>query len=458
MEMSDAVSLRRRLTWYVVVTLLIMTTISGVLIYRGTTTEAEEIFSASLVQTARILDGLISRDSIESNRQQLIRALERNPESHEYERKLFFAVLDEDRQILLHSRKSPEIPDAVISSGFSEFNHKDRTWFTFTLESSRDDLLIVVGERGEIRAEITEYIGSGLLLPLIVLLPLFLWLLALIVRVALKPLQDVADQVRQQDLKDLKTIDVKGVPGEISPLVVALNQMITDLDAAYVRERRFVSDASHELRNPLASLLINVDNAIEESRDAESIESLQSMKVSIKRLTHLVAQLLELSHFENPQSNRELEVVDLGRVCERVIESFKRQVEAKSLTIKLLEPEGDCTLMGVDSLLTSLVSNLVDNAIKFSDPGCEVRLRCYRDGKDLVLAVDDSGAGLDSTEHEKVLGRFYRAGDTNVSGAGLGLSIVRSIAQIHSAQIEMGESDLGGLAVRVRFQTSEARA
>ena len=180
--------------------------------------------------------------------------------------------------------------------------------------------------------------------------------------VALKPLQDVVDQVRQQDLKDLKTIDVEGVPGEIGPLVAALNQMITDLDAAYVRERRFVSDASHELRNPLASLLINVDNAIEESRDAESIESLQSMKASIKRLTHLVAQLLELSHFENPQSNRELEVVDLGRICERVIESFKHQVEARSLTITLVEPEGDCTLMGVDSLLTSLVSNLVDNA------------------------------------------------------------------------------------------------
>jgi two-component system sensor histidine kinase QseC len=244
LEMTDAASLRWRLTWYVVVTLLIMTTLSGVLIYRGTTDEAEEIFSASLVQTARILDGLISRDSIESNRQQLILALERNPESHEYERKLFFAVLDADGEVLLHSRQSPEIPDAVINSGFSEFNHKGRTWFTFTLESSRDDLLIVVGERGEIRAEITEYIGGGLLLPLIILLPLFLWLLALIVRVALQPLQDVADQVRQQDLKDLKTIDVKGVPGEISPLVAALNQMITDLDAAYARERRFVSDAS----------------------------------------------------------------------------------------------------------------------------------------------------------------------------------------------------------------------
>ncbi len=456
--MTDAVSLRQRLTWYVVATLLVMTTISGVIIYRGTTNEADEIFSASLVQTARILEGLISRDTIESNRVQLTQVLERDPEAHEYERKLFFAVLDANGQILLHSRKSPEIPDEVIDSGFSEFKFKDRKWFTFTLESDRDDLLIVVGERSEIREEITEYVGSGLLLPLIFLLPLFLWLLSQIVRVALQPLQHVADQVRQQDLKDLKAINVAGIPSEISPLVAALNQMIADLDSAFARERRFVSDASHELRNPLASLLINVDNAIEESRDADSIESLQSMKTSIKRLTHLVAQLLELSHFENPQTNREFEPVDLGRICEHVMDSFKPQADAKSLAFELMPQAEDCRLMGVDSLLTSLVSNLVDNAIKFSDPGCEVRLRCYRDGKDLVLAVDDSGAGLDSTEHEKVLGRFYRAGDTNASGAGLGLSIAKSIAQIHSAQIELGESDLGGLTVSVRFQTSEARA
>jgi K+-sensing histidine kinase KdpD len=102
-------------------------------------------------------------------------------------------------------------------------------------------------------------------------------------------------------------------------------------------------------------------------------------------------------------------------------------------------------------LLTSLVTNLVDNAIKYSGAGCKIRVCCYRDEKSLVLAVDDSGAGLDAGEHEKVLGRFYRAADTNTRGAGLGLSIVNSIAQIHSAQVELGESDLGGLAIKIRF-------
>ncbi len=449
--MPDTVSLRRRLTWYVVIILLLMTTASGVMIYQGTTHEADEIFSASLVQTSRLLDGLITRARIESDKEQLTRALERGPDAHEYERKLFFAVLDANNQVLLHSRRSPDIPHEVINTGFSEFKFKGEKWLTFALESSHDDLLIVVGERSEIREEITEYIGGGLLFPLILLLPVGLWLLWHIVGVALTPLQHVSDQLRQQNLKHLKTIDVDDVPVEISPLVSALNQMINDLDAAYARERRFVSDASHELRNPLAALLINVDNAIEESRGAESIETLQSMKVSIQRLSHLVAQLLELSHFENPLASRKFAKVDLYQICGRVVSSLKTQAAAKQQEIELEPTDDSCVLNGIDSLLSSLVTNLVDNAIKYSGEGCKIRVRCYRDENKLVLEVDDSGVGLDADEHEKVLGRFYRAADTNSRGAGLGLSIVKSIAQIHSTQVELGESDLGGLAIKIRF-------
>ena len=449
--MPDSASLRRRLTWYVVIILLLLTTASGVIIYQGTTHEADEIFSASLVQTSRILDGLISRADLESHKEQLTRALERGPDAHEYERKLFFAVLDANDQVLLHTRQSPDIPHEVISTGFSEFEFNGEKWLTFALESSHDDLLIIVGERSEIREEITEYIGGGLLFPLILLLPAGLWLLWQIIGVALKPLQHVTDQLQQQNLKDLKTIDVDDVPTEISPLVSALNQMITDLDAAYARERRFVSDASHELRNPLASLLINVDNAIEESYGRESVEPLQSMKTSIQRLAHLVAQLLELSRFENPRESRKFTRVDLYQICGRVVNSLEAQAAVRQQQIELQPTDDSCELNGIDSLLTSLVTNLVDNAIKYSGAGCKIRVCCYRDEKSLVLAVDDSGAGLDAGEHEKVLGRFYRAADTNTRGAGLGLSIVNSIAQIHSAQVELGESDLGGLAIKIRF-------
>jgi len=449
--MQASRSLRLRLTWYVVATLLTLTSLSGIAIYMGTTKEADEIFSASLVQTARIIDGLVTRDAIDTSQRELQRKLELGPSAHDYERKLFFAVLDADGKLLLHSREAPDLPKAGIASGFSEFRYKRKKWFTFALESSEDDLLVVVGERSGVREEITEYIGGGLLLPLILLLPLVLWMLWHIVGVALRPLQTVTDQVREQDLRRLTPIDVSGVPREISPLVDALNQMIVDLDVAYLRERRFVSDAAHELRNPLASLLINVDNAIEETHEEDALDSLQSMKVSIRRLSHLVSQLLALSHLEKGDSGAVFEPVDLARVCAGAIAAAQAEAETKSITLELIAADTGCELAGAKPLLESLVSNLLDNALLYAGSGSRVLLQCRREGGELVLTVDDSGPGLDVEQREKAPGRFYRAGDTNRSGAGLGLSIVKTIAQSHSAGVELSESKLGGLCVTVRF-------
>jgi len=444
-------SLRLRLTWYVVVTLFSLTSLSGIAIYMGTTQEADEIFSASLVQTARIIDGLVSRETIETSRLQLQSALEQGPLAHSYERKLFFAVLDADGNLLLHSREAPDLPEADIASGFSEFRYNRKKWFTFALESSEDGLLIVVGERSGVREEITEYIGGGLLLPLILLLPLVLWMLWHIVGVALQPLQTVTEQVREQDLRRLKPIDVSDVPREISPMVEALNQMIEDLDAAYLRERRFVSDAAHELRNPLASLLINVDNAIEETREEDTLDSLRSMKISIRRLSHLVSQLLALSHLEKADTGVAVEPVDLARVCAGAIAAAQAEAETKSITLELIAADSGCELVGAKPLLESLVSNLLDNALRYAGSGSRVQLQCCREGGELVLTVDDSGPGLDAEQREKAPGRFYRAGDTNLGGAGLGLSIVKTIAQSHRASVQLSESKLGGLCVTVRF-------
>ncbi len=449
--MADDASLRKRLTWYLIGVMVLVMLVSGILIYRDTLHEADEVFDASLVQTARILSGLISRDSVESSREQLEQALERGPDAHKYERKLFFAVFDADGKRLLHSRGAPEIARDAIESGFSRIHLQAKNWFIFTLESDPDNLLIVVGEQAGIREEITEYIGGDLVLPLLLMLPAIIWLLWHIVGVALRPLQSVADQVRQQNLKDLKPIDVVGVPREIGPLVTALNQMIADLDAAYARERRFAGDAAHELRNPLAGLLINVDNALEESHGREVVDSLQGMKASIQRLSRLVGQLLELSRFENPRASHQFQPVDPAQICRGVAAEFAGQAAARDIELELSLPDKPCSLDGVEPLLNSLLSNLVDNAIKFSDEGSRVRIGCVCEGSEIMLRVEDSGAGLEPGEHERVLGRFYRAGDTNKPGAGLGLSIVKSIADIHAATVELGESGLGGLRIEVRF-------
>jgi two-component system sensor histidine kinase QseC len=250
----------------------------------------------------------------------------------------------------------------------------------------------------------------------------------------------------------LKRIDVDGVPREISPLVEALNQMITDLDAAYLRERRFVSDASHELRNPLASLLINIDNAIEESYEREVMDTLRSMKISIQRMSHLVSQLLALSNLEKAGASVDFEAVDLAQVCANVVSAARAQADAKSISLEFQKPDTACQLNGSQTLLESMLSNLVDNALRYCDSGSRVRVSCRRDGNQLLLMVDDSGPGLDADQRERAPGRFYRAGDTNLAGAGLGLSIVKTIANSHGGELQLSESTLGGLCVSLRFQ------
>ena len=122
------------------------------------------------------------------------------------------------------------------------------------------------------------------------------------------------------------------------------------------------------------------------------------------------------------------------------------------MTLDWQAPDTACRLRGSQTLLESLVSNLVDNAIRYCGSGCRVQLRCRQEGDELVLTVDDSGPGLDAEQREKATGRFYRAGDTNLTGAGLGLSIVKTIAKSHAGRVELSESTLGGLCVSVRFQ------
>ena len=478
--MAKSVSIRRRLVWYVLVTTLVMSVVTGVGVYRGTTHEADEIFDAALVQTARILDGLLTRQAIEANRHDLEQALDRavsvknrenrndeededededeneDEELHAYEKKLFFLIQESNGEVLLKSHFAPELTAETLTiedanSGFDDIIIKNKGWITFTMRASDPGLWIVVGERSDVRKEVTEYIGSALLTPLVLILPVVLFFLWRIVSLALRPLQQAIDEVEQQDIKKLKKMTVENMPMEIKPLLEAINQMVEKLDEGYQRERRFVSDASHELRNPLAALLINVENALEENQDEDVVESLTSMKQSISRLSHLVSQLLLLSHSENPLSSQDFTSVDLNTLCQSVIETHKEKALTKRQLIQFESTDEDCHVKGVESLLNSLVSNLLDNAIKYCPEACEIKLACLKQNEDIVISVDDSGPGLNSELRTSVVDRFVRAEGTKETGAGLGLSIVKSITEIHEASMFLGDSRLGGLSVQIAF-------
>jgi len=137
--------------------------------------------------------------------------------------------------------------------------------------------------------------------------------------------------------------------------------------------------------------------------------------------------LLALSHFENPDIVSEFEWVDLAQVCKRVVDSRQSQAAVKSITLEMQSPATQCRIKGSEPLLESLLSNLVDNAILHCPRASRVRVGCFREGSELLLAVDDSGPGLDAAQREKAPGRFYRAADTNTDGAGLVTDLLQNL-------------------------------
>ncbi len=443
------------------ITTLVMSLVTGLAVYQGISHEADEIFDAALVQAGRILDGIMTRQAIEANRHHLERALERTidietqddegKERQAYEKKLFFIILDNNGATLLKSPSAPDLTLNTLTAGFSRFEHDNQTWIGLTLKGSDEDLWIIVGERNDIREEVTKSIGISLLTPLLLIFPIILFFLWRTISLALQPLQNVVEAVRRQDLNHLKPVSVDRMPTEIDPLLIAINQMVGKLDSAYQREKRFVSDTSHELRNPLAALLINVDNALEENSDSEAAESLESMKLSITRLSHLVSQLLFLSYSENPLVSKDFDPIDLSHLCGSMVEHHRVSALARGQVINFNTTENSFQVDGAESLLASLVSNLLDNAVKYSPEKSTIEVSCLYEGNDIVIRVEDSGKGLSPELQAQIVNRFVRLGNHKVAGAGLGLSIVRSIAEVHSATMELSHSELGGLAISIRF-------
>jgi two-component system, OmpR family, sensor histidine kinase QseC len=453
--MPDTNSIRRRLTKYLVSLMFLLTFFSDLSVYIGTTHEADELFDAGLVQTAKMLDGLLTLESLQSDGDQILNTSTGQSKSgrkHEYEKKLFLLITDSLEKTLIRSQYAPDVSLMPAQPGFSRATFKLKEWIVFRMQSSHKEVFIFVGERADIREEITEYIGNGMLGSFLISVPVAILVLWILLKRVFNPLKTVIQSVRRQDIRDLTPVVAEGVPDEVRPLVDSINGLMSRLNEAYQREKRFISDASHELRNPIASLLINVDNAIEEADNSELIQSLESMKRSVERLSNLISQLLELSHTDNPDTFGNFKSIDIGKLCLTVGDEYQLRAKASHQKLEISTPQSNYAIEGIESMLYSLIANLLDNAIKYSDSQGVIRLSCEMVSDGVQVSVDDSGSGLLVEMRERLTQRFYRGNQQAVSGTGLGLSIVESIVHQHQASLHIAESDLGGLSVQIKFK------
>jgi two-component system OmpR family sensor kinase len=305
------------------------------------------------------------------------------------------------------------------------------------------------------RRELAASMALRTIVPLLAALP-FLALIAWVtIARGLSPLDRVADAVARRSPTVLEPLSETGLPSEVRPLVHALNGLLERLDHALLAQRSFIADAAHELRTPLTAVHLQAQLAERATTEAERSTALVELKGGLERATRLSEQLLALAREEPGVSERTPATVDLGATARAVVADLAPLAAAKSIDLGLNGAPG-VTVRGDADALATLVSNLVDNAVRYTPSGGRVDVVVASEGDSALLAVRDNGLGIALEDRERVFDRFYRGSAAHTAGAargsGLGLAIVKRIAERHAATVELGPGLHGeGLGVTVRF-------
>jgi len=321
--------------------------------------------------------------------------------------------------------------------------------------------LVQVAETREKRSVLATEIIKGVMLPQFVILPLAVLLVWLALARGIQPLNQLEARIRARSPDDLSPLDNRTVPLEVAPLVESVNDLLIRLNDSLATQKRFLADAAHQLKTPLAGLRMQADLAQREGTSTEELKrSLQHIGHASIRATHTVNQLLALARAEGGGMQKARIPCDMARLTMDVVrDSVPRALEKRiDLGYDGAQP-GDAGVWvdGNPTLLQELVRNLLDNAINYTPSSPEkpgvITARVLADpfGRMLMLQVEDSGPGVPETERELIFQPFYRALGTDADGSGLGLPIVLEIARQHGAEVLVDDAHPGQVPPGARF-------
>ena len=335
------------------------------------------------------------------------------------------------------------------SHGFADPEVDERRWRVFVVRDDERRFEVQVGQKYKKRFDILEELAESLWLPVLG----FLALLALVCWVltgrVLKPLHRTASAIAAKTPDDLALVPTAGQPRELLPIVLALNGVLGRLDAALQAERRFTADAAHELRTPLAGLHMHVQLLQRQHPDLAA--SFQKLRQDIARMTGLVDSLLALARLD-PLAREQLvrQPVALAPLFQRLLAAHAGEAEQRGITLS-----ARCDLEQVDAnpqMLEIMLRNLIDNALRYCPAGSRVEIAADRIAGHGRIVVRDDGPGVDEASRQRLTERFFRVLGQGQGGSGLGLSIVKRIADLHGIDIVFGPGlDGRGLGVTLNL-------
>ncbi|MEH6610689.1 MAG: ATP-binding protein [Halioglobus sp.] len=355
--------------------------------------------------------------------------------------------------LALHSPGAPKVHINELTPGYRFANFGGYRWRTLT-RVDEDGIVYIVGEREDLRYRVAEKVVLESVLPLLLWLPVSALLVWVLVGWGLRPLRNLSREINSKASDDLSPLGQENPPRELEQLVESTNALLARLSAAFEREKHFASHAAHELRTPLSVLKVHLHNLAEDLPADHS--DLAHANAGLARMHHLVEQILDLNRTNPELIKARFEPVELHKLAQQVTARAWPEFSTREQTLSLQgEP---AYILGDPVMLETLLTNLLENAKKYTPEGGEILVHAYPDDNRVALIVEDSGPGIEESERARVFERFYRSEQefSGANGSGLGLAIVQHIAQVHGASIALGESSLGGLRVMIEFPATEA--
>lgn len=448
-------SVRARIIIPVLVLILLGDALISWLVLRDSHHEIEEVYDAQLAQSARLLQGVLrQRDPGDADWGRLYEAFDQAMSrvgeegvAHPYETRLTFQVWRSDGQLLMRSAEAPVLTAPPTTLGAHDLMDSGNEWCAFLLADPQQGLLIWVGERDDIRQSVIERIVRHTLWPSVIGVPLLTVLIWLAIGWGLRPLRTMARKLRGRNTNALQPLNVNPLPSELEPMQTALNRLLVQMDDLLERERRFIADAAHELRTPLAILRIHAQNAQNAATEEQRREALDFLVNGVDRATRIGSQLLTMARIEPQLSNPVRKPVQLTELVREELAELTPLAMEKGVEL-VLEGDEECWVQTEPVALAIALQNLVTNALNFSPVGGEVRVVIGAQG----LSVEDQGPGIDEAEMGRLFERFYSR--DNANGAGLGLAIVEMIVGKIGCGLTLSNLEQGGLCARLSFTAS----
>ena len=366
-----------------------------------------------------------------------------------------------DHRLIMRSANAPITPlKPDFREGIADQAIGGDLWRVYDLADATGSTHVQVGRSPrERRAEILHVATIWVTVTTLLLaLPgAAVWL---VIRWSFAPVDALRDLMQRRKPFDLMPLRQERIPSEVQTLVDSFNRILEQLNSAIQAERRFIADAAHELRTPLALLAANAQVALRAETRQEREAALRRLSTGVERSTRLSEQLLDLAQLDSSKNVTAHPTVNISDLVMMVVRDFESTARQNNQSITL-HAEPASTLGNLDEL-GMLLRNLLDNALRYSGAGSHIAVSCVnmvRAGEACVcVTVGDNGPGVPEADRDRIFDRFYRIAGSGQTGSGIGLSLVARIVASHHAQIEVGPGpDNRGFHVKVYFAAAPSR-